>query len=110
MFSREGGSPSPAGLVEQIPGDGPLGFGKLPRSFRRLRPSPGHCDFSTAIQKLSGVASGILGWTPDQFWRATPAELAVIFVSFATTGADRQAAVPLDAQQLENLKETFPDG
>jgi uncharacterized phage protein (TIGR02216 family) len=56
------------------------------------------------------MVSGILGWTPDQFWRATPAELAPIFAAFTGSSAAVQAAVPLDTEQLEQLKETFPDG
>jgi uncharacterized phage protein (TIGR02216 family) len=56
------------------------------------------------------MLSATLGWTPDRFWRATPAELAVIFAAFSGSDADHQLAVPLDAQQLEQLKETFPDG
>tara|TARA_R110002124_G_scaffold107255_3_gene259586 strand:- start:304 stop:474 length:171 start_codon:yes stop_codon:yes gene_type:complete len=56
------------------------------------------------------MLSATLGWTPDQFWRATPAELATIFAAFSGSDADHQPAVPLDAQQLKQLKETFPDG
>lgn len=26
-------------------------------------------------RKAAGLATGQLGWTPDQFWNATPAEL-----------------------------------
>ncbi|WP_417593462.1 phage tail assembly chaperone [Parasphingorhabdus sp.] len=91
---REGGDPSPVGSTDDLSRDGP-------------RPSPGHNDFSSSIQKLSGTASAVLGWTPEQFWQATPAELATIFAAFAGSGSD---SVPLGTEQFEKLKETFPDG
>jgi len=96
-FSREGGSPSPIGSAEEISGDGPL-------------PSQGHADFATAAQKLAGLVPATTGWTPDQFWKATPAELAAIFAVFAGNDAGHHAAVPLDSAQLERLKEIYPDG
>ena len=30
-----------------------------------------------AARRLAGVAAKLLGWRPDEFWAATPAELAV---------------------------------
>jgi len=59
---------------------------------------------------LAGLVPATTGWTPDQFWRATPAELAAIFAVFAEIDAGQQAAVPLDSAQLEKLKEIYPDG
>lgn len=32
--------------------------------------------FSTSAVKLAALAARLLGWTPETFWNATPAELA----------------------------------
>ena len=97
MFSREGGSPSPATSADAPSGDGPL-------------PAQGHRYFARVVGNLAGVMPVTLGWTADQFWKATPAELVAIFGAFTGSRAGDQAAVPLDAEQLEKLKESFPDG
>lgn len=34
--------------------------------------------FGEAATRLSGQAALLIGWTPDTFWAATPAELAAI--------------------------------
>ncbi|WP_288414272.1 phage tail assembly chaperone [uncultured Novosphingobium sp.] len=34
--------------------------------------------FAPVAVALSGVASRHLGWRPDEFWRATPVELATV--------------------------------
>jgi uncharacterized phage protein (TIGR02216 family) len=75
-----------------------------------LPPSRENSDFSDSTRKLSGTVCGILGWTPEQFWNATPAELAVIFSVFSEIAPGHQNQAPLGTQQLEKLKETFPDG
>ena len=31
--------------------------------------------FAEAAARLAGMAGAVLGWSPDRFWRATPAEL-----------------------------------
>ena len=33
--------------------------------------------------RLAGLAGALLGWRPDEFWRATPAELAVVLKALA---------------------------
>ena len=33
-------------------------------------------DFSSNVPPLAALAAQALGWSPDAFWRATPAELA----------------------------------
>ena len=97
LFSREGGSPSANGLAGEISGDGPL-------------PAQGHCQFSVSAQKLSGMMCAVLGWTPEQFWDATPAELAAIFAVFPDNAPGHPGQTPLSIEQLEKLKEVFPDG
>jgi uncharacterized phage protein (TIGR02216 family) len=63
--------------------------------------------FAESATRLAGFAGALLGWSPDAFWRATPAELAAVVA--ALTGADG-AADPPDAATLRALQEAFPDG
>ena len=63
--------------------------------------------FADAAARLAGLAGAVLGWSPDSFWRATPAELAgvVAVLRGADAGSD-----PPDAATLARLQEAFPDG
>jgi uncharacterized phage protein (TIGR02216 family) len=61
--------------------------------------------FAGAAVRLAGLAALRLGWPPDIFWNATPAELAVI----VGAGAE-DAAVPVDMRALRALMEDNPDG
>jgi uncharacterized phage protein (TIGR02216 family) len=36
--------------------------------------------FGSAALQLAGLAARLLGWRPDEFWSATPAELAAALV------------------------------
>jgi uncharacterized phage protein (TIGR02216 family) len=60
-------------------------------------------SFGDAAARLSGAASLLLGWGPDEFWNATPAELALA-MSFAPGEADAP-----DANTIEALRQRFPD-
>ena len=62
--------------------------------------------FSEAAGRLAGLAGALLGWRPDEFWRATPAELAAVLRAL-TGGGD---AAPVTGDELARLKEMFPDG
>lgn len=73
-------------------------------------PSQENRTFAASASRLSGTVSAVLGWTPDQFWRATPAELAAIFSTFADNMAGLSGELPLGTAQMEKLKEVFPDG
>jgi uncharacterized phage protein (TIGR02216 family) len=60
--------------------------------------------FSEGARRLAGLAGALLGWRPDEFWRATPAELAAVL----------QAMIPgegeaLSRSELGRLMERFPD-
>ena len=35
-------------------------------------------EFRDCAVRLAGFAGAALGWPPDAFWRATPAELAAV--------------------------------
>jgi hypothetical protein len=75
-----------------------------------LPPSRENRKFAASASQLSGTVSVVLGWAPDQFWDATPAELATIFTAFADNEPGHLSQSPLGIEQLEKLKESFPDG
>jgi uncharacterized phage protein (TIGR02216 family) len=62
-------------------------------------------NFAAGAARLAGLAGALLGWRPDEFWRATPAELAGVLS--ALTGG---VAAPVTEKELARLKEMFPDG
>ncbi|AKM09283.1 phage tail assembly chaperone [Croceicoccus naphthovorans] len=39
-------------------------------------------SFTTDAARLCGQCALIMGWRPDEFWAATPAEIASIFNAF----------------------------
>jgi hypothetical protein len=56
--------------------------------------------FSAAAARLAGLVPRALGWLPQSFWDATPAELAAIFT------ADNQGdGEPLTRSELIALME-----
>jgi hypothetical protein len=59
--------------------------------------------FTDVASKLAGQTALLLGWRPDDFWNATPAELACIF---SAVSSDSDTA---DSQTLNTLMEQFPD-
>lgn len=54
--------------------------------------------------RLAGLTGWLLGWRPEEFWAATPAELAAVF---GAMGPAHPTASPAD---LARLMEMFPDG
>jgi uncharacterized phage protein (TIGR02216 family) len=67
--------------------------------------------FADGAVRLAGFAGVVLGWNPEAFWRATPAELAAVVTAAATAGAGGgEAAVPLDAQAVAMMRRAYPDG
>ena len=61
--------------------------------------------FAESAARLAGLAGALLGWRPDEFWKATPAELGSVLS--ALTPAPREG---LDGGELTRLMEMFPDG
>ncbi len=60
--------------------------------------------FTVAARAAARLAA-TLGWSPDAFWAATPAELRLAL------GLDLDpATAPAAAADLARLKEAFPDG
>ena len=60
--------------------------------------------FSESAGRLAGLAGALLGWRPDEYWAATPAELIAILAAMA--GGEP----PASADDLTRLKEMYPDG
>ncbi|AKH43482.1 putative phage protein (TIGR02216 family) [Altererythrobacter atlanticus] len=61
--------------------------------------------FAAAALRLSGLASRQLGWRPDDFWSATPAELMAIL---APPEGHRDA--PLSRHEMQQLMERERNG
>ena len=57
--------------------------------------------FGERAATLSGVAARMLGWRPDEFWAATPAELATAFQDGPVE--------PVAGDELRRLMARFPD-
>jgi hypothetical protein len=47
----------------------------------------------------------LLGWRPDEFWQATPVELAAVLDALSP-----DESRPASSSDLARLKEMFPDG
>ena len=58
----------------------------------------------TAAARVAARLAATLGWSPDAFWSATPAELRLAL------GLDLDPAAAPAAADLARLKEAFPDG
>lgn len=61
--------------------------------------------FADAARVLAGMAARLLGWRPQEFWQATPEELAA-----SLTLPVGPVAVPPSADTIESLRTLFPDG
>lgn len=60
-------------------------------------------SFGDAALVAARVAAALLGWPPELFWAATPADLR------NALGVDLAAEAPADATLLLRLMEAFPD-
>jgi hypothetical protein len=60
-------------------------------------------SFGAGAAELSGAAAALLGWRPDEFWNATPAELAL---ALEPPGARLEAP---DKDVIADLRKRFPD-
>ena len=63
--------------------------------------------FGPAAMRLGALAARGLGWRPDEFWRATPAELAM---ACADPAAAHAGPLPLTRAELARLMEQNDDG
>ncbi len=66
--------------------------------------------FTPAAARLAGLMGALFHWTPEQFWAATPQEVAALFEALAELrGKGAEAAGPPDADTLAALMRRFPD-
>jgi uncharacterized phage protein (TIGR02216 family) len=61
-------------------------------------------SFADVAAQLAARTAVILGWRPDDFWSATPAELLAILHALAGDGT-----TPPSADALHQLMTRFPD-
>lgn len=61
-------------------------------------------DFRSFARLAARVATGVLSWTPDEFWSATVAELRMAMEG-RTGRLDEAAGI----EELRRLMEEFPD-
>jgi uncharacterized phage protein (TIGR02216 family) len=59
--------------------------------------------FGDAAARLCSAAAALLGWRPNEFWDATPAELAIAL------GLAGEAGDAPELTTIEELKRRFPD-
>ena len=59
--------------------------------------------FGARAAHLAGLAARLLGWRPDEFWAATPAELA------SALGENEAHFEPVAMDELARLMARFPD-
>ena len=62
--------------------------------------------FAEGAGRLAGIAGWLLGWRPDEFWRATPAELRAVL---AAMRGDDAPVDGVDAGALARLMQAMPD-
>lgn len=60
--------------------------------------------FSESVARLAGLAGALLGWRPEEFWRATPAELTTVLAAMAG-----ETEPPASRSELARLMEMYPD-
>lgn len=65
-------------------------------------------SFAPLALRLAGLAGWHLGWSADQFWAATPAEMETVVATMLERAASDDA--PPSGQDIARLQEMFPDG
>ena len=60
--------------------------------------------FRDSAGRLAGLAGALLGWRPEEFWRATPAELAAVLGALGPQGGEG-----VGRDEMARLMEMFPD-
>lgn len=63
-------------------------------------------NWAEVAVRLAGFAGAVLGWRPDEFWRATPAELAAVVQALG----GEATTPPPGRDEIAALMEAFPDG
>jgi len=52
---------------------------------------------------------GVLSWTPDEFWNATPYELQAALDGWSDAHGAGPQAEPMTLEELEELCKLYPD-
>lgn len=84
------------------PGDVPSGPSPPPSSRTVFLPVPGR--MADTVRRLLPLAARTLGWCPDTFWAATPADLALALADPAAPAGE------LTRADLDRLLETDRHG
>lgn len=88
------------------PGWGGDGGGSVQSGSRADNPPPlAGEEFGPSAARLAGQCCILFGWSPDRFWRATPAEVAGVVGALAPTDG-----AALNAAALARLREALGDG
>lgn len=64
--------------------------------------------FAPVVLRLAGLAGWHLGWSADQFWNATPAEMEAVVSAMLERKAAGEG--PPSRPDIAKLQEMFPDG
>lgn len=62
--------------------------------------------FCSATPPLLGLMARVAGWRPDEFWKATPADVRAVLAGWVEADADAS----FDRSTLAAMMEQFPDG
>jgi len=68
--------------------------------------------FAEGAGRLAGIAGWLLGWRPDEFWRATPAELVSVLRAARgqeALGGEAVGGAGVDGAELARLMGAMPD-
>lgn len=66
-------------------------------------------DFGAAALVMMGLMARIFGWRPDEFWRATPEEVASLLQSMTGVSAEDSSRGGVARAELRQMMEAFPD-
>jgi len=66
--------------------------------------------FAPVARRLAGLAGWHLGWSPAQFWAATPDEMETIVRAMLGVEDGAAGAAPPSRAAVARLQEMFPDG
>ncbi|BBB13500.1 hypothetical protein SPYCA_2758 [Sphingopyxis sp. FD7] len=62
--------------------------------------------FGPRAARLLGVMARVAGWRPEDFWAATPADVAAVLAGWI----DESGVAGFDRAALSAMMEQFPDG
>lgn len=62
-------------------------------------------EFAPDAVRLLGLMARVAGWSPDDFWQSTPADVAAVLRGWV----EDDGVTPLDRSALAAMMELFPD-